>query len=112
MRIIWQLSGKNGTRQTGVKRPRQRIAKRPVAEVAQTLKGPEEARKPGGARETWEPAAAARDLRRKKETRESRKTKGGKRNGRASASCKRSGGKRETGKPVSKTALLLFWSDC
>ena len=61
MGVIWRLSGENGTGQTGVKGPRRRVAKGPVAEAAPAARGLEEAGGPGGAGGTGEPAPAAGD---------------------------------------------------
>ena len=62
MRVVWRLSRENGTGRTGVKGPRQRFAKGPIAEAAPAAKRLEEVRGPGGAGGTGEPSPAAGDL--------------------------------------------------
>ena len=61
MEVVWQSLGENGTGQTGVKRARQRVAKRPVAEAALAARRLEDARGPGVAGGTEESSPAAGD---------------------------------------------------
>lgn len=97
MRVVWQLSGENSKGQTGVKESRQRVAKRLVAEAAPVGKRLEEVRKSGRAGGTEELAPAVGDPGEGRETREPRRTGEGKRNGKASASHRRSGGGEKQG---------------
>lgn len=59
MRVIWQLSGENSKKQTGVKGPRQKIAKKPMAEVASAAKKLGKAEELGGVGGIGEPVPAA-----------------------------------------------------
>ena len=61
MGVVWQSSKENGTRQTGVKGPRQRVTKGPVAEAAPAARGLEEAGGPRGEEGMGEPSLAAGD---------------------------------------------------
>lgn len=60
------MSGENSKRQTKVKRPRQKVGKRPVTEAAPAVRGPEETRRPGREGKTRKPAPAARNPERRK----------------------------------------------
>lgn len=51
----------NGTKQTKIKKLRQRVAKKPVAEITLAVKRPEEAKRLEGARRTEELASAVKD---------------------------------------------------
>lgn len=55
------MSGENDTRRTRIKGPRQRVAKKPIAEVVLAARGPEEAGRPGGAERMGELAPAAKN---------------------------------------------------
>ena len=62
MKIVWQSSGKNGTRKTGVKEPKQRIIKKPIVEVTPAARKLKEAGELGEARRIEELSPAARNL--------------------------------------------------
>lgn len=55
------MLGENGTKQTGVKRPKQKVAKKSVAEAVLAVRELEEARGSGEAGGTRESSPTARD---------------------------------------------------
>lgn len=61
MRVVWQLSEKNGTKRTKVKWPRQKIAKNPLAETALVVTGLIEIRKLERLKRMGKPALAVED---------------------------------------------------
>ena len=63
MGVVWRLLEENGTGQTGVNRPRQRVAKALVAEAAPAAGGLEDVGGPERAGGTKEPLPAGRDPR-------------------------------------------------
>lgn len=59
------MSGENSTRQIGVKEPRQKIVKRPIAEIAPAAKRLKKVKELGRVGRTGEPAPIAEDLRKR-----------------------------------------------
>ena len=126
MRVVWRLSRENGTWQIGVKGPRQRVAKGPVAEAVSAVGGPggaggtgeaapaarglEEVGGPGGTRGIKEPAPAAKDPR-GGEKRGSQRGPGGAAKTEKPALAAGNPGGGETEEPALVAALLLSWSD-
>lgn len=92
-----------------VKRPRQRVAKKPVAKVTPTVKGPKKVKRPGKARNMEEPAPAIRDSGGRREKRENQGGLGtakGTRKPTLAIEDLEEG--RKTGEPAPVAALSLF----
>lgn len=91
-----------------IKKPRQRVAKRLIAEAASMAKGAEKAREPKGAGRSGKPAPAAGDLGEK----EKRRSQGGpgraRRTGEPAPAARDPGGGRNSGASVSGSFVVVL----